>query len=264
MRMHGRLEENTALVLNHIAQAAAAGAGLVVFPELALTGFHRQVPSEADPAAVAQALEKVRAACAALRLACAVGAPRFVDGRRALRPFNSHWLIDEAGQVAAVVHKAGLTPSEAGYFAPGDGRPRAVLQGWRCTSVLCREVEDASAAAQCRSGEGDALDLVFWPSIVTQSPPLPEDDYLPAARALARSSGATVLQCNWPNAVNQPDNRDLGGSRVIGPEGEVLWSLPADQAGLGVWAPGGRGGVWLPGAGQAAGASWVRMAPSDT
>lgn len=244
MRMHWRLEENAALVLNHLTQAADLGAALVLFPELALTGFHAQVRQEADALALDHALGRVRAACSRLGVACAIGAPRHQAGGRSLPPFNSQWLIDEQGHVASVVDKAGLTPSEATYFAPGTGRPHAVLGGLRCSVLLCREVEDPAPWQQCPPG---SLDLLLWPSIVTQRPQPPDIQYLPLAQALARHSAAHLVQCNWPHALNTPEGRGLGGSHVLGPDGTLLFSLPDDEVGLAVFTLGSTEVSWCPG-----------------
>ncbi|MCR5868732.1 hypothetical protein [Aquincola sp. J276] len=90
------------------------------------------------------------------------------------------------------------------------------------------------------------LDLLLWPSIVTQRPQPPETAYLPLPQALARHSAAHLVQCNWPHALNTPDGRGLGGSHVLAPDGTLLFSLPDDEAGLAVSRLGSREMIWHP------------------
>lgn len=247
MAMAWTTADNTRSVLQQLGLAAQAGAALVVFPELAITGFHREIRREAQPAPVAAALAQVAAACAQHRIAAAVGAPAWIPGEP--RPLNVHVLIDAHGQVQAQVAKIGLTPSEATFFAPGTApRPVATLAGWRCSSVLCREVEDDQAlAAQLPPGRAD---LLLWPSLVGHDPALMAahgwPDYLPLARAVARHSTAWLVQCNWPWALNTPESRHAGESAVIGPDGQLRLRLPRDAAGLAVFDLGDTRLDWLP------------------
>jgi omega-amidase len=243
-QMHWRSEENTHAILEALAQAADAGAHICVFPELAITGFHRLIKTEAEPLRIEHALHQIRARCKEKSIACVVGAPTFAQGSG---PFNSHIHINEHGEIAAIVSKNGLTPSEASFFTAGSSRPIAYLHQSRCTSVLCREVEDlASISTQLPAG---VCNIIFWPSLVGQAPSNPPDpheiDYLPMAQQLARQSGAYLIQCNWPNSLNTPDARYLGESVVISATGELLFKLPRDQAGMAIFILGSDQYTWL-------------------
>ena len=184
LRMHWTCAGNTAAMRRAIERAADAGARIVVFPELAVTGFHRRIAREAEAATVQAAVEALAAVAAARSVAVVFGAPTFgADGR----PRNSHLHVDEGGRVVAVVSKIGLTPSEASFFVPGDGRPAARLAGVACSSVLCREVEDLGPVVEGLAGSAPAL--VFWPSFIGRPATGPEDaletQYLPATQRLA-------------------------------------------------------------------------------
>jgi predicted amidohydrolase len=52
IRMEWSDQANTQSMLRAMTQAAEAGAPLRVFPELALTGFHRRIRAESTPDAV--------------------------------------------------------------------------------------------------------------------------------------------------------------------------------------------------------------------
>lgn len=243
--MHWTGEANTASVLATLAQAAAAGARLCVFPELALTGYHRQIAAVAKPELVAPWLQAVQQDCRAHGIAAAVGAPSFDDHGRI---YNSQVLIDHAGLCVGVVHKTGLTEAETGFFARGDARPTVPLHGWRCRVVLCREIEDEDAV--CSQLATDAPDLVFWPGLMGPEdgtehvdPPL----HVQQARQLARRLGAWVLQANWPQSLNYPAlSARTGRSVVVGPTGEISFALPQAQPGWAVFNLGESSYAWHP------------------
>lgn len=244
-RMQWHTADNLATIEAMLHQAQAQGAALCSFPELALTGFHRGIVQEADPATVSPALQRVQALCAQLQVAAALGAPTWgEDGAR----FNSHLLIDEHGALAATVPKNGLTAPEATFFQHGKSRPVAQLQGWRCSAVICREVEDFDAiTARLQPG---AAQLLFWPGQMRPDPAKPVQDppeHVQQAQAIARACQTFVVQSNWPNALNRPEESpQCGQSAVIAPSGELLFRLPEQGCGLAVFELGARHFHWIP------------------
>lgn len=92
--MRWTTDENVQTVLSALAAAAAAGAGLVVYPELSLTGFHRRIREQGVASIVAPAMQRVREACRRHRVAAAIGLPTF--GATGL-VFNSHAYVDADG-----------------------------------------------------------------------------------------------------------------------------------------------------------------------
>lgn len=241
--MHWTTKENTAAIVRALQLAHDEGASICGFSELAVTGFHRQIAREAVPDTVAAALEEIQAVCARLSIAAAVGAPAFGEGGAR---FISHLLIDERGAVAAKVPKQGLTAAEATFFQAGTARPVARLQGLRCSAVICREVEDHERVS------GDlphgSVDLVFVPGALRQDPDKPRTDppeYVRNIQRLARATGAFVVQTNWPNALNRPeDSVDGGESTVAAPDGEVLFRLPRQSSGVGIFTLGDARFTW--------------------
>jgi hypothetical protein len=114
---------------------------------------------------------------------------------------------------------------------------------------LCREIEDLeSLAEQLPRGRAD---IIFWPSLVGRPPSSPPDPdevkYLPLAQALAVQSDAYLVQSNWPNSLNYPEEgTHAGESVVVAPTGEVLLTLPRAQAGAAVFELGERAYEWFP------------------
>lgn len=229
--------DNTRAIVETVAQVASAGVGICVFPELAVTGFHRQIASQAKPECVAAWLQEIAAACALHRVAVSVGAPTFAAIGSIL---NSQIFIDSAGARIGVVDKCGLTAPEATFFARGSARPVVMLQGRRCTAVICREVEDFDeVCAQLASG---APDIIFWPGLMGPQAGecgLEPPRHVRQAQRLAKHLEAWVVQANWPNSLNYPEqSAGAGRSAVIRPDGEIAFMLPRAEPGVATFALG--------------------------
>lgn len=229
MPMQATCAGNTDGVMEHLGEAAALGAEVVVFPECATTGYHRDVPAQVSRGFIHDALARVREACAKLRLAAVVGTPYYPAADDGV-VWNAAVVVGPGGDVLAVCPKVGLTKGEHRFFTPGADRPRFRLASFSCGLMLCREVRDA------RQRLTDGSDrITFWPGVISWEPDGgdPEDDVTPEiAVAGARTLGSYVVQCNWSNSVNRPRLRGMGGSLVLAPTGELLYESPRDTAGL--------------------------------
>ena len=243
--MHWSTPENIASIRWAMDLAKSKGAQICGFSELAVTGFHRQIAREATPEIVRPAIQSLQAHGAKLALAIAVGAPTFADDGA---KFISHLLIDERGETAAVIHKQGLTDPEATFFARGSSRPIGTLHGLRCSAVICREVEDLELVSNELSP--GAVDVIFVPGALRQDPDKPRTDppeYVRDIQRLALATRAYVIQTNWPNALNRPEESSEGGaSTVAGPDGQVLFRLPGPAAGVGIFTLGESNFEWHP------------------
>jgi predicted amidohydrolase len=241
--MHWTTAENTAAISKAMTLAKSMGAQICGFSELAVTGFHREIAREARPEVVAPAVKELHAHAGSLGIGIALGAPTFLDDGARL---NSHLLINELGRTTAVVSKRGLTDPEATFFARGTSRPIGLLHGLRCSAVICREVCDLDlVAAELPPG---TVDLIFVPGALRQDPEKPRTDtpeYVRDIQRLAAATGAHVVQTNWPNALNRPEESvDGGGSCVANPAGELLFRLPGQAPGVAVFALGAKQFEW--------------------
>jgi predicted amidohydrolase len=242
--MHWTLDENLREIEAAMCFAAAEGAALCAFAELAVTGFHRGIVTEGVPAKVDPALQSIADWAAELQLAVAVGAPSFgPEGR-----FNSHVLIDEHGVLQARVHKNGLTAPEATFFQAGAERPLATLAGLRCSAVICREIEDHAQVLAQLQGQPPAL--LFWPGQMRPDPDKPVVEpwaHVQDAMRLARDLGAWIVQSNWPNALNRPEeSAHTGASAIVAPDGRLVTQLPVQGFGVGLYALGDAAARWVP------------------
>ena len=247
--MEWTTERNVGHIVAALGLAAGQGAQLCLFPELALTGFHRQIREQAKVGIVEPALQQVRAACRDAGVASLLGLPTFAADGTVL---NSYAFIDANGEPSTTVHKNGLTAAELTFFAAGSARPVMRFAGRACTTVMCREIEDVEAIAAQLADE--PVQLVFWPSIVGHAPgtiaepqrEVQDLGYLQRAGEFARRLNAHLVQCNWPHTLNTPDQRYQGESKAYAPTGELLLTLPRDEAGVAVFSLGARDYRWLP------------------
>lgn len=245
IKMHWTTRENCAEIARAMTLARSQRAQFCAFSELAVTGFHREIAREAQPDVVLPALKVIGARAARLGLAVAVGAPTFgADGTK----FNSHILIDERGKTGAEIRKRGLTDPEATFFSKGASRTVATLQGLRCSAVICREIEDFDD--MCKELVPGSVDVIFVPGALRQDPQKPRTDPPEFVRNIQRLAAATrsyVVQTNWANALNRPEESvDGGGSVVASPEGKVLLRLPMQVSGIGIFNLGEQHVEWHP------------------
>ena len=243
--MHWEMRDNVQAMKLALHLARQDVAQVCAFAELALTGFHRRIVEWARPELVVPAVDEVRHTAASLGIAAVFGAPTFAnDGGR----FNSHLFVDAAGGLVGAVSKNGLTEPEATFFAAGDARPTFRLAGVECSAVVCREIEDHDPVVAQLAGTG--VEVLFWPGQMRPDPAKPVQDppeHVVQAQAIAKTIGAYVVQTNWPNALNRPEESEhTGHSACISPSGELLLRLPEQGFGIGVFDLGDRRYDWHP------------------
>ncbi len=153
----GNIEANAARMASLVTEAAARGAGLVVFAELALTQY--DLPAiAADPRLTVAPddprLEPVRQACRAAGVAAVVNAP----GRAAADgagPTIASFVLGPDGALLTRYDKRHLFGAEKDLFVPGTADGRFTLGGIRfalatCYDTGCAEVAARAAADGCR------------------------------------------------------------------------------------------------------------------
>lgn len=221
----GDVTGNTEKIRSCIERAAACGARLVVFPELALTGYPPQDLLD-SPALVEKnlfALEQL-AACAP-QVAVVVG---FVDRNPSPvgRPFFNAAALLREGKIEAVYHKI-LLPSydvfdDERYFESGKQPFVFELEGLRFTVTICEDLWPNDflprhyTANPLQSIRELRCDWVVNLSASPFSSGKPEIRQAVFERAIA-STGASLIFCNQVGA-----NDDLifdGGSAVVEKQG---------------------------------------------
>ena len=134
MRFRATVRENLEVILSTIQALAKQGVDAILFPECALTGYHRgfdalnRTEIERALGAVAQAART--AGCHVL-----VGTPTFDRGKR----FNSLVVLDRRGRKLFCYSKIHLTARDARFFTPGNRLALFHLDGIPCTAIICHE-----------------------------------------------------------------------------------------------------------------------------
>jgi predicted amidohydrolase len=235
----GDVAANLSKHLAVIADAAAHDAGLVVFPELSMTGYFLkdQVPDVAMRLD-SEELGTLREASRAAQIDLVVGLILESDSHRF---YNASIYISE-GEVVHVHRKVYLPTyglfDEQRYVSAGK-RFRAFdapLGGrsehrWRAGVLICEDLWHPSAAALlARQG----VDIFICPSASPGSGVLQGEalgtarSYDVMTRTYAQLFTSYVIYCN---RIGFEDGVGFwGGSRVVGPAGTVIGALPgADE-----------------------------------
>ncbi|MFG2094379.1 nitrilase-related carbon-nitrogen hydrolase [Streptomyces sp. NPDC048612] len=154
----GDIEANAARMAGLLAEAAGRGAGLVVFPELALTHYDL-ARIAADPVGLAVTaddarLAPVQEACRAHGVAAVVNAPGRTAGDGS-RPAVSSFVFGPDGAPLTRYDKVHLFEGEDEVFAPGTAEGRFTLGGIRFALATCFDnsfpgVPARAAADGCR------------------------------------------------------------------------------------------------------------------
>ena len=206
-----------------VAEAAAAGARLVVLPELSDSGY---VFDAEDPAAEARGLAAPVADSATLRQWQALaGLHRLVivggfcelgaDGRL----YNSAALVDASG-TRAVYRKAHLWDNEKIPFTPGDAAPPVVETGFgRVAVMVCYDLEFPEWTRLVALDGADLIAApVNWPGYRWPAGERPAE--VIKAQAAAAANGVFVAvadRCRDERGVSW-----ISGSLIAGPDGYPL------------------------------------------
>ena len=217
----GDPEANLAAVLEGLIAAAQRGARLVVFPECILSGYCFRSKGEAMEQAQTlpgPASDSLAAACRRLGVFAVVG----LLERAGESLYNSCMLLGPEGLIAVYrkIHLPFLGVDR--FVTPGD-RPFAVqdLGGLRIGMNICYDGTFPESARVLSLLGADLIVLpTNWPTGAIGTIKLTE------ARALENHVYYAAV-----NRVGEERGfRFVGRSRIVGPDGEVMTSAPADHA----------------------------------
>lgn len=198
----------------HAALVRRAGARLVVFPELSLTGYELAAPP-LDPGDAR--LEELRAACAETGTVALVGAPVEEAGRVHIAVLR----VDAEG-VGVAYRKTSLGADEQARFSPGPGPVATDVDGWRVGLGICKDTGDTDhVTATAALG----LDL-YAAGVVHHRWELEEQQA--RARRIAAATGAPVALASCAGATGGGFGATAGGSSISDRHGVVLVEAGAD------------------------------------
>ncbi|MGW4475881.1 carbon-nitrogen hydrolase family protein [Nonomuraea sp. NPDC004354] len=209
----------TANAVTHAAAIRAAGARVVVFPELSLTGYHL------DAAAIGTddpRLAPVVEACAETGSIALAGAP--VQGE-AGRPHISTLAVDGTGVVVAY-RKLWLSTTEAGRFAPGDKPAVLEVDGWRLGLAICKDTGVAQHAADTAAL---GMDAYVGGVLEHREDTAVQDE---RARRIATEHGVWVAVASFAGSSGEGFAAAAGRSGIWSAGGTVIAQAGPEQGAL--------------------------------
>jgi predicted amidohydrolase len=192
----------------HADAVREAGARLVLFPELSLTGYElaAEPVSPTDPA-----LGHIVEACAATGAVALVGAPVQEDGRR----YIAALLVDGAGATVAY-RKSHLGADEGARFDAGDGPTVITVDGWRLGVGICK---DTGVAEHTEGTAQLGVDL-YVAGLVHRPEELDEQDA--RGQRIAAACRSYVAFASFAGATGGEYAATAGGSTIWSPDGSVI------------------------------------------
>jgi 5-aminopentanamidase len=212
----GRGADATLAELRVVAQRAVdVGAGLLIAPEMSLTGYHRgrqhRLRRLAEPVGgpLCQRAAKIADECG---IALVYGWPEAADGA----VYNSVLLIDRTGKNLATYRKTHLYGDiDRAVFVPGrQGVVQTELDGLTIGLLICYDVEFPEAV---RSHALAGTQLLVVPTALTRPWEFVARTLLPTR---AFESQLFVAYVNWVG--RQQEVEYCGLSQVLGPDGKLL------------------------------------------
>jgi N-carbamoylputrescine amidase len=242
-RNHGSADANLAVIEQRVAQAAAAGAKLVLLQELHNGAYfcqHQDVcefeRAEPIPGPSTDRLSKLAAAHGVVLVSS------LFEHRAKGLYHNTAVVFERDGSIAGKYRKMHI-PDDPGfnekfYFTPGDLGFHPIRTSVGNLGVLVCWDQWYPEAARLMALAG--ADLLLYPTAIGWDPRDAQDEkdrqrnaWLLSHRGHAVANGLPVLSCNRigveDSPVGGPGIRFWGSSHVLGPQGEVLAEAGTDD-----------------------------------
>ncbi|WP_229072322.1 NAD+ synthase [Actinoplanes sp. DH11] len=228
----GDLHGNAEAVRRWTREAAGAGAHLVAFPEMMLTGYPIEdlVFRNSFVAASRQALDQLAADLAADGLGDVAVVVGYVDADGPAHTSSDAAAGNGRRDASAVLHGGAVVATyfkhhlpnygvfdEDRYFEPGRSLTVVRLGGIDVALTVCEDIWQAGGpfTAARRAGAGLVVNINASPYELNK-----DDVRLPLVRRRAAEAGATVA---YVNAVGGQDELVFDGdSMIVSPDGELL------------------------------------------
>ena len=225
----GNFEENTAKIIQSIRKAESENVDLVVFSELALTGypprdfleFHDFVDQSMH------ALERIAGKCT--DITAIIGVPTYNKSGRGKPLFNSAAVLSE-GKIKQIIHKS-LLPNydifdEYRYFEPNRQFELVEIAGKKIAVTICEDIWDVEENHLYTINPMDEL-MKLKPEVMVNLAASPFNAHQAARReeVLRKNTLKYHLPLFYVNHVGaQTELLFDGGSMVMNPQGEV-WDV---------------------------------------
>ena len=225
--MKWTVEENLEQIKVFMQNAVTQKADLAIFPECAVTGYHRKLPQNCQPQLLQSAFDNVSEMATQLKLDVIVGSP-YIFPETPDQRCNSALYFNAQNAEIQIASKIGLTDGERQFFTPGKKRGIFTIQNKRVGVIFCREIIDREELLT--DFRDEQIDFIIWPSYIKwdADPDYPEYVSEEMWIGLSRELGIPVVNANWANALNGSDITGMGGS-VLAELGETAFRCQVDK-----------------------------------
>jgi len=224
-------DQSTTLAVEAIGRAAAAGAGIVCFPECYVPGYRardRHIPPP-DAAFLERAWSTIAAAAARSQIAVVLGTERLVRGTL----LATALVIDAQGERLGFQDKVQIDPSEDDLYTPGADRHVFRVGPLTFGVVICHEGWRYPETVRWAARRG--AQVVFHPHFHEAEPgsyhPTTFADPANSFHEKAALCRAAENTC-WFATVNYASDGSPTTSAVVRPDGTVLAWHPYGEEGL--------------------------------
>lgn len=222
----GDLDANLARHLDTVARAREAGARLLIFPELSLTGYRllHLTPHLARPVDDSAELRALAEAAGDMTILAG-----FVEADADGVLYNSAAVITADG-VQAVQRKIHLPTygifQEGRFFAPGRELQSLQIAGVPAGVVICEDLWHPQLARRLARGGAQLLLVTSaGPGRLSDDPTPPsQQTWELLTRSTALLNGCWLLYCN--RVGFEEGSFYTGGSHVVAPDGEIVAQAP--------------------------------------
>ena len=212
----GRLDDNLSAAAALTCQARQAGARLICFPEMTLTGYSTRgsladvaVPSDGPVAGVLQQLAEQEA------MTILVGT---AESARDGRVYAAHWVV-RPGKPIAAYRKIHIAPPETRVLASGGRVPVFADGAIRFGIQLCYDAHFPELSAHMAAR---GADVIFFPHASPRGTPTEKrQSWMRHLTARAFDNGVFVVACNQAGE-NGEGLVFPATAVVIGPSGDLL------------------------------------------
>lgn len=205
----GDLDAACAALETALRAASAAGADVLVAPEVFLPGYNCAEIAGLMPDA--PALARLAGAAKSAKTALVFGYAEAADGR----VYNSALCFGPDGETLAHYRKIQLYgPREKAIYTPGDGFVIFDLAGRKMALLICYDIEFAPHVAALAAQGVEAIlvptaNMAPFTHVIRHTVP-----------AMAANHGLAIAYANY--CGTEGDLTYVGGSLIAGPHGEVL------------------------------------------
>ena len=217
--------QNAEWIRRQILKAHALGAGLIHFPECALSGYagvDHPTLDDFDWNRLRSATESITALAGQLKVWVVLGSThRLSEGNR---PHNCLYVIHPDGRIADRYDKRFCTKGDLKHYSPGDHFVTFDVDGVRCGLLICYDVRFPELYRAYCKREVRLMLHSFYNARQKEGSIHPKI-MPPTAQAYAAANNMFV-------SINNSSAPRSWASRLITPDGLIGASLPVDEPGV--------------------------------